>query len=337
MAARQSDPALPWTAAAVLVVEDSMAVRMLVRRMLLAGGHAVTEAADGVSGLATCRAVRPDVVLLDVEMPGMSGWEVLAEMKADKEIADIPVVFLTGLSGTEDIVTGLRLGAHDYLRKPCEPEELLARVNAAARVKHLQDELRRRNGELTEISRTDALTGLPNRRHVEEQLGRAVSLAVRSGVVAAVAMVDIDLFKRVNDKHGHAGGDAVLREVSARLAGAVRCEDIVGRWGGEEFLAVLPRTTAAEAGALAERLRSTVERECCSLPDGDAISVTISVGCAASAEECADALVKSADRALYDAKAAGRNRVVVAELSAAEKPQALAAERPSKTAAGERG
>lgn len=309
---------MPWTPAVVLIIEDSTAIRTLVRRMLIGGGHAVHEAAEGVSGLANCRAVRPDVVLLDVEMPGMSGWDVLAAMKADQEIADIPVVFLTGLSGTADIVTGLRLGAHDYLRKPCAPEELLARVNAAARVKRLQDELHRRNAELTEVSRTDPLTGLPNRRRVEEQLSAAVSLAVRSGVVVAVAMVDIDLFKKVNDEHGHAAGDAVLRQVSARLAAGMRCEDTLGRWGGEEFLGVLPRTTAADAAFLAERLRRTVESIRCSLPGGAEIAVTVSVGCAASAVDSADGLVKRADVALYEAKDRGRNRVAVAELSTAE-------------------
>lgn len=314
----------------VLIIEDSTAIRTLVRRMLIGGGHAVHAAAEGVSGLATCRAVRPDVVLLDVEMPGMSGWDVLAAMKADEGTADIPVVFLTGLSGTADIVTGLRLGAHDYLRKPCAPEELLARVNAAARVKRLQDELHRRNAELTEVSRTDTLTGLPNRRHVEEQLGAVVSLAVRSGVVAAVAMVDIDLFKKVNDEHGHAAGDAVLRQVSARLAAGVRCEDTLGRWGGEEFLAVLPRTTAADAATLAERLRRTVASTRCSLPGGAEIAVTVSVGCAASAVESADGLVKRADVALYEAKERGRNRVAVARPPAAEKAPDLTAEHRSR-------
>jgi len=296
----------------VLLVEDSAAIRALVRRMLVAGGHTVVEAAHGADALAACRQHQPDVVLLDVEMPGMSGWDVLAAMKADPALSDVPVVFLTGRSDTADMVDGLRLGAHDYLRKPCEPTELLARVQAAARVKRLQDELRQRNEELDLISRTDALTGLRNRRHVEEYLARLVSLARRHAEPIAVLLVDIDHFKSVNDGHGHDAGDAVLREVAGRMVGSVRLEDMIGRWGGEEFLVVLPNTAAQGAAELAERLRQVVADEPYGLPDGGAISVTISLGCAASVIDDATTLVRSADAALYEAKESGRDRVVVA-------------------------
>jgi two-component system cell cycle response regulator len=296
----------------VLLVEDSAAIRALVRRMLGAGGHTVVEAAGGAAALAVCREQQPDVMLLDVEMPEMSGWDVLAAMKADPELRDVPVVFLTGRSDTTDIVEGLRLGAHDYLRKPCEPTELLARVQAAARVKRLQDQLRQRNEELDQISRTDALTGLRNRRHVQEYLARLVSLARRNAEPIAVLMVDIDHFKSVNDRHGHDAGDAVLRQVADRMARNIRLEDMVGRWGGEEFLVVLPCTATEGAAELAERLRQVVADEPYRLGDGDVIPVTISLGCAASLTDDAGALVRSADAALYEAKEAGRNRVVVA-------------------------
>jgi two-component system, cell cycle response regulator len=296
----------------VLLVEDSAAIRALVRRMLVAGGHTVVEAARGADALALCREQQPDVVLLDVEMPGMSGWDVLAAMKADPGLRDVPVVFLTGRSDTADMVDGLRLGAHDYLRKPGEPTELLARVQAAARVKRLQDELRQRNEELDLVSRTDALTGLRNRRHVEEYLTKLVSLARRNVEPIAVLIVDIDHFKSVNDGHGHDAGDAVLREVAGRMVDSVRLEDMVGRWGGEEFLVVLPNTAAQGAAELAERLRQVVAGEPCRLPDGGAVPVTISLGCAASVIDDAATLVRSADAAMYEAKESGRNRVVVA-------------------------
>ncbi len=296
----------------VLLVEDSATIRALVRKMLVAGGHTVVEAAGGAAGLAACRAQQPDVVLLDVEMPGMSGWDVLAAMKADPDLSDIPVVFLTGRSDTADMVDGLRLGAHDYVGKPCKPSELLARVQAAARVKRLQDELRQRNQELDVIGRTDLLTGLRNRRHVEEYLANLTSLARRSAEPIAVLIVDIDHFKSVNDGHGHVAGDAVLREVAERMVRSVRLEDMVGRWGGEEFLVVLPMTASQGAAELAERLRQVVAGEPCRLPDGGAMRVTISIGCAASAIDDPATLVRSADAAMYEAKKSGRNRVVVA-------------------------
>jgi two-component system cell cycle response regulator len=296
----------------VLLVEDSSAIRALVRRMLVAGGHTVVEASGGAAALAACRERQPDVMLLDVEMPEMSGWDVLAAMKADPELRDVPVVFLTGRSVTTDIVEGLRLGAHDYLRKPCQPTELLARVQAAARVKRLQDELRRRNEELDLVSRTDVLTGLRNRRHVEEYLARLVSLARRNVEPIAVLVIDIDWFKTVNDTYGHDAGDAVLREVAGRMEGCIRLEDMIGRWGGEEFLVVLPNTAADGAAELAERLRQVVADEPCRLAGGDAVQVTISVGCAASLIDDAGSLVRSADAAMYEAKQSGRNRVVVA-------------------------
>lgn len=296
----------------VLLVEDSAAIRALVRRMLAAGGHTVLEAAGGAAALAACREHQPDVVLLDVEMPEMSGWDVLAAMKSDADLRDVPVVFLTGRSDTADMVDGLRLGAHDYLRKPCEPTELLARVQAAARVKRLQDELRQRNEELDLISRTDSLTGLHNRRHVEEYLTRLVSLARRNAEPIAVLIIDIDHFKSVNDGHGHDAGDAVLREVATRLVGSLRLEDMVGRWGGEEFLVVLPNTSIQGAAELAERLRRVVAEEPCGLPGGGAMRVTISLGCAASVIDDAETLVRSADAAMYQAKESGRDRVVAA-------------------------
>jgi diguanylate cyclase (GGDEF)-like protein len=307
---RELDEAV--TPIVVLLVEDSAAIRALVRRMLVAGGHTVVEAAGGAAALAVCREQQPDVVLLDVEMPEMSGWDVLAAMKADPDLRDVPVVFLTGRSDTTDMVDGLRLGAHDYLRKPCEPTELLARVQAAARVKRLQDELRQRNEDLDRISRTDALTGLRNRRHVEEYLVKLTSLARRNAEPIAVLVIDIDHFKSVNDTHGHDAGDAVLREVAGRMLGSVRLEDMVGRWGGEEFLVVLPNTAAEGAAELAERLRQVVAETPCRLADGEAVQVSISVGCAASLMDDAGRLVRSADAAMYEAKESGRNRVVMA-------------------------
>jgi two-component system, cell cycle response regulator len=296
----------------ILVAEDSRVVRAILREPLRAHGYRVLEAVDGEQALACCLRERPDVVLLDVEMPVMDGHQVLERIKQQPELADVPVVFLTARATTEDVVQGLRLGAHDYLRKPFEASELLARVSAALRVKSLQDELRRRNLELDHMSRTDALTGLYNRRHLEERLGEFVSLARRHGEDLAAAMVDLDHFKRINDTAGHPAGDAVLRVAAERLRGILRAEDVLGRWGGEEFLALLPRTDAAGAQLAAERMRQAVAGEPIPLPEGGEMRVTASIGAAAGVEGGAADLVQRADAALYEAKEAGRDRVVVA-------------------------
>ena len=298
------------TGQTVLVADDSGVVRALLRRQLEARGLRVEEVADGQEAVHACRSLRPDVVLLDVEMPGLDGHSALRTIRDDPAIRDIPVVFLTARASVEDVVTGLQLGAHDYLRKPFEPSELVARVSAALRVKALQDELRRRNAELEQASRTDALTGVFNRRHLEERLTEVTSSARRHGQAAAVLLIDVDHFKSINDSLGHAGGDAVLGAVVERMARSVRVEDVVGRWGGEEFLVLSAMTDVDAAGALAERVRSAVCTAPVRVDDAD-VAVTVSVGCAAGVEP-AETLVRRADVALYQAKAGGRNRVVIA-------------------------
>ena len=295
----------------IVIADDSLVIRSILRKQLEEHGNTVIEAVDGEDALRVCREEVPDVILLDVEMPKLDGHGVLQELRRDEVTADIPVVFLTGRSSTEDVVDGLRLGAHDYLRKPFEPAELVARVSAALRVKRLQDELRLRNAELEAMSRTDALTGLPNRRHLQEQLVGAGSLARRHGHTMGVVMIDVDHFKRVNDELGHASGDLVLREVAQRVASACRLEDVAGRWGGEEFLVVVGEgSDTSGLAVLGERIRQAASNEPVVLADGRDLTVTVSVG-AASNDGDVDALVREADAALYAAKNAGRDRVVV--------------------------
>jgi diguanylate cyclase (GGDEF)-like protein len=295
----------------ILIADDSLVVRAVLRRQLESDGHTVVEAVDGEEAIAACREYRPDVVLLDVEMPVLDGHATLKRLKADPDLKDIPVVFLTGRVDTADVVTGLRLGAHDYLRKPFEANELVARVSAALRTKELQDELRARNAELDRVSRIDMLTNIYNRRHLDEYLRRMISSARRHGRSVGVLLVDIDHFKDVNDQHGHLAGDAVLKEVAARLQGAMRAEDALGRWGGEEFIGVLTDTPGDSVGVLAERMREAVGSTPFVLDDGTKIRVTVSIGHTAGVED-AEALVHRADDALYVAKEAGRNQVAAA-------------------------
>jgi diguanylate cyclase (GGDEF)-like protein len=292
--------------ATVLVVDDSLVVRAVVRAALEEEGYRVAEAMDGADGVERCRQDPPDVVLLDIEMAGLDGHQVLALLKNDERVRDIPVVFLTGRTDMEDVVAGLRGGAHDYLRKPFEPEELLARVGAAVHVKQLQDQLRQRNAELEQVSNTDQLTGLSNRRHLETRL-----TAAGQDDVLAVVLFDIDHFKRVNDTYGHAVGDLVLREFTHRLRGQLRGEDIACRWGGEEFLVLLRGTDLVGATRFADRVRRAVAAEPMAV-GGLRIPVTVSGGCALGSSDAIDRIISEADGRLYEAKNSGRDRIIPA-------------------------
>ena len=293
----------------ILVAEDSLVIRTVVADQLEEEGYEVVQAVDGHAALLECSATRPDAVLLDIEMPGLDGHQVLARLRADPELSDIPVVFLTGRTSTDDMVAGLRAGAHDYLKKPFEPAELLARIGGAVRIKRLQDELRVRNEELDRLSRIDALTALYNRRHIDEQLNRLVHAAHRHEQPLAVLILDIDHFKRVNDVEGHPAGDRVLKEFAARLVAVVRTDDIVGRWGGEEFVVLAPQTDETGALSLGERLRAAVADGPFDLGD-HAIPVTVSIGCSVGTDGARD-LVDRADVALYRSKEEGRDRVTL--------------------------
>lgn len=295
-------------AATVLIADDSLVVRAVVRSHLEEVGYRVLEAVDGIAAIEECRRGAPDVLLLDIEMPGLDGHQVLAQLKADPAVRDIPVVFLTNRSGMTDVVAGLDGGAHDYLKKPFEAPELVARVAAAAHVKKLQDQLRQRNVELDLVGRTDALTGLYNRRHLEEECGRQQSIARRHGDPLGLILLDIDHFKNVNDSYGHPAGDLVLREFARRLAGQIRVGDVAGRWGGEEFLVVLPRTGPDGVLGVGERIRLAVSATPMSAAGQD-ITVTVSGGCAVGPLDSVEALVAEADARLYRAKAAGRDRI----------------------------
>ena len=289
----------------VLVADDSPTIRTLVRYELESGGYDVVEAEDGPSAVGLARSRPVDVILLDVQMPGPDGHAVLAQLKGHPSTRDVPVVFLSGSGTAEDVVQALREGAHDYLRKPPDPAELQARVGAAHRMKQLKDQLRDRAVELDSISRTDHLTGLYNRRHAEEHLRGALAAARRRGHSVAVLLLDVDHFKQVNDTRGHSGGDDVLFEVAQALSGVVRAEDVIARWGGEEFFVCAQHSDLGDTEVLAERLRTAVAERC---------GVTISVGATVTSGE-QEGLIEAADRNLYTAKQTGRDRSVVSVLA----------------------
>jgi two-component system, cell cycle response regulator len=261
-------------------------------------GYEVAVAADGEAALARVAERRPDAILL----AGDEAPAVLDRLRTDERLAAVPVIMLTG---EPDV---LRRGAQDYLAAPYDPAELDARVMAALRVKALHDQLVEANRRLAEQAMTDELTGLANRRHGAVALERAVALAVRHGHRLALARIDVDRFKAINDTHGHQAGDEVLAEVARRLAGSVRGGDELARWGGDEFVAILPATDRAGALRAAERMRAAVAAEPIDVR-GAQVPVTISVGWAHWVGDTPDDLLARADRALYQAKDLGRDTV----------------------------
>ncbi len=298
--------------ATVLVVDDSSTVRRILRRDLEAAGYRVNEAADGEQGLTSCRVDRPDLVLLDVDMPVLDGLATMQRMQEDPHLRWLPVLFLTARIAGGEVARGLDLGAHDYLKKPCESSELVARVSTAMRLSQRHDELQRRARELDALSNTDPLTGLPNRRHLEQVVDGL--LAGRgAGLPVGVVMVDIDHFKKVNDEHGHLVGDAVLATVAARMRRATCDGETLVRWGGEEFVALLTDGDRSAVVDLAERLRAAVDVTPLAVGTGGTLDITVSAGGAVGELGDLRGLVASADGALYAAKEAGRNRVSVAE------------------------
>jgi two-component system cell cycle response regulator len=292
----------------VLVAENSDSIRAELLHQLGERGHRVAGAGDGEQVLALVEREVPDVVLLDHELPGTDGMTVLDRLRADDRLVAVPVIMLTESSDPELLVEALRRGAHDNVRKPVDAAELDARVMAALRVKRLHDALLEANRRLARQALTDDLTGLANRRHGAHQLEREIALGVRHGRLLALIRVDVDHFKAINDTHGHQAGDQVLAEIARRLAGAGRGGDELARWGGDEFVAILPGTDRPGALRAAERLRAAVAAAPIEAA-GTALDVTVSVGWAHWAGDTPDDLLARADGALYKAKDAGRNAV----------------------------
>jgi two-component system, cell cycle response regulator len=292
----------------VLIVTAADALRDGLASRLDDRGYRVAVAARGEEALSRVARERPDAILLDYELPGLTGDQVLDRLRADDTLAAVPVIMLMHDTSRDVLLGVLRRGAHDYLLAPFDPAELDARVMAALRVKALHDALLDANRRLAAQALTDDLTGLANRRHGAHELERAVALATRYGHVLALVRVDVDRFKAINDTHGHEAGDLVLAEVARRMAGALRTGDELARWGGDEFVAILPDTDRAGALRTAERLRAAVAEAPVDIGEGE-VGVTVSVGWAHWSGDTPGDLLARADRSLYQAKDAGRDRV----------------------------
>lgn len=303
-------------AAKILVVDDDSAICSSVAKVLRDAGHSVVVVGDGREALVKVRDEKPDLVLMDVEMPGMGGREACRIIKANRGFSFVPVILMTASDDIQNKVEGLELGADDYLIKPLHSLELLARVKSMLRLKTLQDELvdandrlKQINERLQELSMTDALTGICNRLFFQKRIAYEFQRALRYRKPLSLLMMDLDHFKLINDAHGHPFGDLVLKQTADLIRGSVRQVDILARFGGEELVVACPETDALQSEIVAERIRSCIEQAEFK-KDKIVARITISIGIAVCPDERiqgTDGLLRSADDALYRAKQAGRN------------------------------
>jgi len=299
--------------ATILLIDDSDAHRAEIRAAIEAAGDfdRVLEAADGLRGLKLLLAEPIDVVICDLEMPGLDGDKLLLARSSHPGASNVLFVFLTASQDMERRSRLLEGGACDAITKPFHPMDLIARLRLHLKVKRLQDELVVKNATLARLTTVDELTGLRSRRYVSEVLSIEFQRARRYGTALSLVMADLDHFKRINDEYGHPGGDVVLQGVAELLLRSLRATDVAGRYGGEELLVVLPQNDCDGALVMAERWRASVEHAEFRAADGRAIRAQISIGVAAYTKNLAraDDLIAAADKALYSAKQNGRNRV----------------------------
>jgi len=287
----------------------------MLQKMLLEWGYEVITVSDGQQAWDVLqRENGPRLALMDWMMPGMEGAEVCRLVRANVHERYVYMVLLSVRSDSEDVVKGMESGADDYIVKPFRVDELHARLRAGERVLALQEKLVEAREALREQATRDGLTGLWNRTAIFDILQNELARSGRSGEPLIVLMADLDGFKPVNDRFGHMAGDAVLRQVAVRMRASVRCYDAVGRYGGEEFLIVLPGCDLSSGLALAERVRHAIAAECFRAGEAE-IKLTCSLGAACAIPPAiphADDLVRDADAALYRAKHQGRDRVEAA-------------------------
>ncbi len=303
----------------ILLVEDDKLQAKTTKEYLEKAGHEIVGVENGKAAIKSAKTSSFDLIVLDLVLPDLDGNEVCRWLKSNKDTQDIPIIILSARDSTREKVYGLEAGADDYLPKPYDASELKARIYACLRTKVLQDELREKNRQLEEVlsqmetlAMTDQLTGLFNRRFFESIIEKEFSKTVRYKHPMSCLMIDIDHFKRINDEYGHHAGDQVLKEISQVMKNCFREADTVARWGGEEFIILLPETTKENALQVASRLLISVSTfKFSSLPGG----ITVSIGLASIPEPAVDTsekLIAASDRALYEAKTKGRNRIEVA-------------------------
>ena len=304
------------SSANILIVDDVEDNLEILGDLLTFDGYNVQTTRSGESALKLVRESRPDLILLDILMPGMDGFEVCERLKADSKTSDIPVVFVSSMTDVESKVKGFKSGGVDYINKPFQHAEILVRVNTHVTMLRLRKALEMRNAELERLASTDYLTNLYNRRRFFLTTEKIFTEAVRTGYPISITLIDLDHFKQVNDTHGHMIGDQVLIQIAHLIRDGCRENDMAARYGGEEFVILHPNIGRLAAFQIIEKIRKRVE----ATPYNDKaneIGMTLSAGIV-DIEICKDCprlddMLALADKALYRAKDGGRNQVVVFE------------------------
>lgn len=330
--------------ATILIVDDSPMNLGVLFDFLTNAGFKVLMAKDGESAILKVKEASPDVILLDIIMPGIDGFETCRRLKANQSTQDIPIIFMTALSQTAVVVKGFELGAVDYITKPTQQEIVLARVTTHLTIQKLQHSLQQQNlqlqqeiqqrhlaevalqqanEELQRLATLDGLTQVANRRRFDDCLNKAWQILVREHLPLSLLMCDVDFFKRYNDSKGHQAGDECLQKVAQAMTFAVkRPADLVARYGGEEFAVILPNTNAEGALTVAQEIRAAVRALALIHPQSSIsqyITLSIGVSCTTPTyKSCREALISAADQALYQAKETGRDRVVFLGMTSAE-------------------
>ncbi len=302
----------------ILIVDDSETIRSRIKKILLNQKSLfenIYEAENGIDGYKKLLNHRVDLILCDLVMPQIDGFKLLAMVKNHPEIKNIPIIMLTAEGDQEKKNLGLEKGASDYLTKPFDESELLARVMVHMKLKLLQDELQEANRKLTNLSNTDALTQVYNRRHLMQVMINEIFRARRYGQDLSFLLLDIDNFKSLNDTFGHQAGDQVLIDLCLRTGKLLRQTDILARYGGEEFAVLLAQVPLAGAEKVAEKIRGEIADTPFQIGE-EKITVTISCGVSCFVEtitDTIDTIIMEADKSLYQAKKDGKNRVAISQ------------------------
>ena len=298
----------------ILIVDDVEDNLEILGDLLTFDGYNVQTARSGESALKRVQESHPDLILLDILMPGMDGFKVCERLKADLSTSDIPVVFVSSMTDIESKVKGFKIGGVDYINKPFQHAEILVRVNTHITMLRLRKDLEIRNAELERLANTDYLTNLYNRRRFFRSSEKMFSEAMRTGYPISITLLDLDYFKKINDTHGHMIGDQVLIHVAHLIRDCCRENDMAARYGGEEFAILHPDVDKSAAFQIVEKIRKSVE-EIPYINKENEINVTFSAGVVDldSCRNCprVDDMLALADKALYRAKDGGRNQVVV--------------------------